>query len=66
MTELISDYELSLKSPFKPGAVLLHPFPRSGGVAQELDETEYNWYFTQARGGVFVRMAIFNALINPF
>lgn len=58
------DLRLSAASPLKPGAIILHPLARGEELATDLDDTEHNWYFAQARGAVFVRMALITALVQ--
>jgi aspartate carbamoyltransferase catalytic subunit len=53
---------LSAASPLKKGAIILHPLARGEELATDLDDTEHNWYFAQARGAVFVRMALLTTL----
>jgi aspartate carbamoyltransferase catalytic subunit len=55
---------LSAKSPFKPGSIILHPLARGDELATDLDNTDHNWYFAQARGAVFVRMALLTTLVQ--
>ena len=59
-------YRLSRQSPLKPGAIVLHPLARGEELARDLDDTPHNWYFAQARGAVFVRMALLAALLKSF
>ncbi len=56
--ELGAELRLSAASPLKPGAVILHPLARGAELSPDLDTTAHNWYFAQARGAVFVRMAL--------
>ncbi len=49
---------LSADSPLKAGAIILHPLARGDELATDLDATPHNWYFAQARGAVFMRMAL--------
>ncbi|MFN2308312.1 MAG: aspartate carbamoyltransferase [Gammaproteobacteria bacterium] len=58
------DLRLSSTSPLKPGAIVLHPLARGEELSTDLDATEHNWYFAQARGAVFVRMALLTALVQ--
>lgn len=53
---------LSAASPFKKGSIILHPLARGEELATDLDETPHNWYFAQARGAVFIRMALLTTL----
>ncbi|NIP73278.1 MAG: aspartate carbamoyltransferase [Gammaproteobacteria bacterium] len=53
---------LSAASPLKKGAIILHPLARGEELSTDLDNTEHNWYFAQARGAVFIRMALLTTL----
>lgn len=59
-----SGLNLSRKSPLKPGAIILHPLARGKELATDLDPTPHNWYFAQARGAVFVRMALLTSVVR--
>ncbi len=59
-------YRLSAASPLKPGAIVMHPLARGDELDRDLDGTPFNWYFAQARGAVFVRMALLAALLKSF
>lgn len=68
-----NDYEelgvrfcLNAASPLKPEAIVLHPLARGPELSVELDETVHNWYFAQARGAVFVRMALLATILKIF
>jgi aspartate carbamoyltransferase catalytic subunit len=61
-----SKYTLSADSNFKPGAIVLHPLARGAELDRSLDNTAHNWYFAQARGAVFVRMALLSAMLKTF
>lgn len=58
------DLRLSAQSPLKDGAIVLHPLARGEELSTDLDATEHNWYFAQARGAVFIRMALLTALVQ--
>jgi aspartate carbamoyltransferase catalytic subunit len=60
------NYALSADSNFKPGAIVLHPLARGAELDRSLDDTAHNWYFAQARGAVFVRMALLSAMLKTF
>ncbi len=64
--EMGAHYRLDEASPFKPGAVVLHPLARGGELDPSLDPTPHNWYFAQARGAVFVRMALLSAMLRTY
>ena len=59
-------YALSAGSDFKPGAIVLHPLARGAELDRSLDDTPHNWYFAQARGAVFIRMALLSAMLKTF
>ncbi|MGD8546660.1 MAG: aspartate carbamoyltransferase [Thiohalophilus sp.] len=55
-------YKLDADSPLKPGSIILHPLARGDELSIDLDDTQHNWYFAQARGAVFIRMALLTTL----
>jgi aspartate carbamoyltransferase catalytic subunit len=59
-------YQLNAASPLKPGAVVMHPLARGDELDRSLDKTPFNWYFAQARGAVFIRMALLSALLKSY
>lgn len=61
-----TNYRLDNTSPFKPGAIVLHPLARGEELDRSLDETPHNWYFAQARGAVFIRMALLSAILKSY
>jgi aspartate carbamoyltransferase catalytic subunit len=61
-----ASYRLSKASPLKEGAIVMHPLARGDELGRDLDDTPHNWYFAQARGAVFVRMALLAALLKSF
>ncbi|MFP4611710.1 MAG: aspartate carbamoyltransferase [Thiohalophilus sp.] len=62
--ELGTEYRLDGSSPLKEGSIILHPLARGEELATDLDNTPHNWYFAQARGAVYVRMAIMTSLVR--
>lgn len=48
----------------KPGMKIMHPLPRIGEIALDVDETPYAYYFQQAGNGMYVRMAIISYLLG--
>ena len=58
------EFQLTNKLPFKPGAIIMHPLARGPELSTCLDNTVHNWYYKQARGAVFIRMALFTCLMN--
>lgn len=59
-----TEYGLSASSPLKKGSIILHPLARGDELSTDLDETEHNWYFAQARGAVYMRMALLSTLMR--
>jgi len=59
-------FALNKDSNFKPGAMVMHPLARGDELDRNLDKTPYNWYFAQARGAVFVRMALLSAILKTY
>ncbi len=62
--ELASGIRLNASSPFKEGSIILHPLARGAELDTSLDRTSHNWYFSQARGAVFLRMALLTCLVQ--
>ena len=57
-------FRLSADLPYKPGAIVLHPLARGPELGTCLDETSHNSYFSQARGAVFIRMALLTCMVE--
>jgi aspartate carbamoyltransferase catalytic subunit len=55
-------FVLDKQSPLKSDAIILHPLARGEELSSDLDETPHNWYFSQARGAVFLRMALLTCM----
>lgn len=55
-------FALNADSPLKQGAIVMHPLARGEELSTTLDDTPFNWYFSQARGAVFLRMALLTCL----
>ncbi len=49
----------------KPRLIVMHPLPRAGEVAPEVDQTPHAAYFRQAFLAVPVRMALLEAILGP-
>lgn len=64
--ELGSQYKLNAASPLKQDAIILHPLARGQELSRDLDSTPKNWYFAQARGAVFMRMALLSSILKTF
>lgn len=64
--ELGTRYRLNAASPLKPGAAILHPLARGAELSRDLDNSAHNWYFAQARGAVFMRMALLSTILKSF
>ena len=48
----------------KHDAIIMHPLPRVGEIAPEVDSDPRALYFTQAKNGLFVRMALLELLLG--
>lgn len=48
----------------KKGAILIHPLPRAGEIAPEVDDSPHAVYFKQAGYGVLVRMALLKTILT--
>lgn len=59
-------FQLTATSPLAPHAIIMHPLARGSELARDLDDTAHNWYFAQARGAVFVRMALLATILKVF
>ena len=64
--KLGSDFTLNKSSPLKKDAIILHPLARGQELSTDLDKTPHNWYFAQARGAVFMRMALLSSILKTF
>ena len=64
--ELGVKFRLDATSPLKPNAIVLHPLARGPELSVDLDDTVHNWYFAQARGAVFIRMALLATILKVF
>jgi len=49
-----------VKNTFK----IMHPLPRVNEIALDVDDTQYAYYFQQAKNGVIMRQAIITTLLN--
>jgi aspartate carbamoyltransferase catalytic subunit len=58
------EFRLDASTPFRKDAIILHPLARGDELSTDLDNTTHNWYFSQARGAVFVRMALLTCLVH--
>ena len=64
--ELGNQFRLDSNSPLKPDAIIMHPLARGAELDCSLDNTPHNWYFAQARGAVFIRMALLSSILKNF
>ena len=62
--KLGQDLKLNAQSPLKANAIVMHPLARGAELDTNLDNTEHNWYFAQARGAVYVRMALLTSVVQ--
>jgi aspartate carbamoyltransferase catalytic subunit len=47
----------------KPSATVMHPLPRNGEIMEEVDEDPRAYYFEQMRAGLYIRMALLDAIL---
>ncbi len=59
-----TSFKLDTSTPLKNSAIILHPLARGEELSTDLDDTHHNWYFAQARGAVFLRMALLTCLVQ--
>ena len=52
-----------LMKDLKSNAIIMHPLPRNTEISPEVDTDKRAVYFEQMKNGVFVRMAILDALL---
>ena len=48
----------------RAGAIIMHPLPRVGEIAPEVDTDRRARYFEQARNGLYVRMALLDLVLG--
>ena len=56
--------ERSMLAGVRENMKILHPLPRVGEIAEDVDNTPYAYYFKQAQNGMYVRMAIIACLLG--
>ena len=54
----------SMLGGVRPNMKIMHPLPRVNEIATDVDSTPYAYYFQQAGGGMYVRMAIIACLLG--
>lgn len=54
-----------LADSMKKGAIIIHPLPRVGEIAPEVDDSPHAVYFKQVGYGLHVRMALLKTLLGP-
>jgi aspartate carbamoyltransferase catalytic subunit len=59
-------YSVTLETvnQMKPDTIIMHPLPRVGEIAEEVDSLPQAVYFEQAANGMFVRMAILAGVLG--
>jgi aspartate carbamoyltransferase catalytic subunit len=57
-------FKLDMDTPLKPKSIVMHPLARGKELCSSLDATPHNWYFAQARGAVFLRMALLTCMVE--
>jgi aspartate carbamoyltransferase catalytic subunit len=56
--------DAAMLSAVRDNMKILHPLPRVGEIAQDVDDTKYAYYFKQAENGMYIRMAIIAYLLG--
>ncbi|MBP5504830.1 MAG: aspartate carbamoyltransferase [Bacteroidales bacterium] len=56
--------EKSMLTGVRENMKILHPLPRVGEIAEDVDNTPYAYYFKQAENGMYVRMSIIACLLG--
>jgi aspartate carbamoyltransferase catalytic subunit len=56
--------DLELLKEVKKDLIIMHPLPRVGEIAPEVDSTPHAKYFDQAFNGVPVRMALLSLILG--
>ena len=56
--------ERSMLSKVKENFKVMHPLPRVNEIHTDVDNTEFAYYFPQAKNGVFTRQAIISTLLG--
>ena len=54
----------SMLGGVRPNMKVMHPLPRVGEIATDVDDTPYAYYFQEAGGGMYIRMAIISYLLG--
>jgi aspartate carbamoyltransferase catalytic subunit len=54
----------ALADSMKEGAIIIHPLPRVGEIAEDVDDSPHAVYFKQVGYGVVVRMAILKTILG--
>ena len=54
----------ALMDKMRPDAVVMHPLPRVGEIAPEVDADPRAAYFRQAKNGLYIRMALLTVLLG--
>jgi len=56
--------EKSMLKSVKKNFKVMHPLPRVDEISTDVDDTEYAYYFQQAKNGVYMRQAIISILLG--
>ncbi|HIQ12978.1 MAG TPA: aspartate carbamoyltransferase, partial [Thermoprotei archaeon] len=56
--------DLSILSNAKDDLMVMHPLPRVDEISIDVDETKYQYYFKQAKNGVYLRMALLKLILG--
>ena len=56
--------DLSTLSNAKDDLMVMHPLPRVDEISTDVDNSKYQYYFKQARNGVYLRMALLKLILG--
>jgi aspartate carbamoyltransferase catalytic subunit len=56
--------EKTMLSNVKENFKVMHPLPRVDEIHTDVDNTEFAYYFPQAKNGVYTRQAIISTLLG--
>ena len=56
--------DLNILSKAKSDLMVMHPLPRVDEISPDVDNSQFQFYFKQARNGVYLRMALLNLILG--
>lgn len=66
--EVSGSYQVTAETVgrMKPNAIIMHPLPRVGEIAEDVDNLPQAMYFEQAANGMYVRMALLSGVLGKW